>query len=110
MKGLRILVAMDMRSYREVLAETFREFLPDTQVFEAEPEDLDRDVDRLQPDVVICSKVTDLVEAGVPNWIELYPGHGMESIVSIGGERRVFERIQLADLFSIFDQLEMLPQ
>lgn len=97
---------MDMRSYNEALAETFREFLPQTQVFEAKPEDLDHETDRLHPDVVVCSRATDLVAAGVPNWIELYPGHGMESIASIGGERRTFESIQLADLFSIFDQLE----
>lgn len=99
-----------MRSYREALAETFREFFPTMQVFEVAPEDLDAEIDRLHPDVVVCSKTTDLLEAGVPNWIELYPGHGMESIASIGGKRTTFASIDLADLFSIFDQLEMLPR
>lgn len=110
MKGQRVLVAIDLRSYREALAETFREFIPRTQVFEAEPVDLDLELERLRPDVVICSEVTDLVEAGVPNWVELYPGGGVESVASIGGKRTIFESIQLADLFSIFDQLDMLPQ
>lgn len=100
---------MDMLCYREALAETFREFFPESEVYEAEPDDLDREVDRLHPDVVICSKTTDLVEAGVPNWIELYPGHGMESIASIGGRRKTFASIQLSDLFSVFDQLQTLP-
>lgn len=95
-----------MRSYREAISESFREFFPETEVFEAQPENLEREVRRLQPEVVICSKTTDIVEALVPNWIELYPDDGLESTASIGGERTTFASIQLSELFSIFGQAE----
>jgi hypothetical protein len=103
MNRSRVLVACHLRSYREAIAAAFRVLRPDIEVFEAEEEDLDREVGRLDPDLVVCSQLTARVEARTPNWVELYPRCGSLSVVNVGGERSTIEEIQLSDLLSIVD-------
>lgn len=104
MNGKRVLVACELRSYREAIATAFRALRPGVEVFEAEEEDLDREVGRLDPDLVVCSRLTALVEDRAPSWVELYPGSGSHSVVSVRGERSTIEEIQLSDLLSIVDR------
>ena len=103
MDGTRILVACELQSYRQALAAALRELRPDVEVFEAGKEDLDQEVERLGPHLVVCSKLTARVEDRAPSWIELYPNHGTRSVVSVLGERSTVEEIQLSDLLSIID-------
>ncbi len=42
----------------------------------------------------------------VPIWVNLYPGYGARSIVSVDGRREEFAQIQLADLLSVVDRAE----
>jgi hypothetical protein len=101
MDARRILVANELTSYRQTIAVVIRDLHPNVEVFEAEPETLDREVARLRPDLVICSRVTSLVRDMVPNWVELYPDCEPFSTLCIGGERRALEDIQLSDLLSL---------
>jgi hypothetical protein len=103
MNGARVLVACELKSYREAIASAFRVLRPGVEVFEAEEEHLDREVERLDPDLVVCSRLSGRVEARAPNWVELYPGCGSRSVVSLRGERSTIEEIQLSDLLSIVD-------
>jgi hypothetical protein len=103
MNGARVLVACELKSYREAIASAFRVLRPDVEVFEVEEEDLDREVERLAPDLVVCSRLSERVKGRVPNWVELYPGFGSRSVVSLRGERSTFEEIELSDLLSIVD-------
>jgi hypothetical protein len=104
MNGARVLVACELKSYREAIAAAFRLLRPNVEVFEAEAEDLDREVGRLSPDLVVCSRLTAWVENRVPNWVQLYLGYGPHSIVSVRGERSTIEEIQLSDLLSMIDE------
>ena len=54
--------------------------------------------------MVICSEATDTVRSEVPVWVELYPGHGSRSLVSIEGRYEEYEDIQLPDLLAILDR------
>ena len=109
MDGARILVACELKSYRESIASAFRVLRPGVEVFEIEEEDLDREVERLAPDLVVCSRLSQRVEVRVPNWVELYPGCGSRSVVSQRGERSTFEEIELSDLLSIVDSTGSAP-
>jgi hypothetical protein len=104
MNGTRVLVACELQSYRQVFVATFRELGPDVEVFEAEEEDLDREVERLDPDLVVCSRLTARVEDHAPSWVELYPGSEAYSVISVLGELSTVEEIQLSDLLSIIDR------
>ncbi len=109
MSGTRVLVASELQSYRQALASAFRGLRPDVEVFEAEEEDLDREVERLGPDLVVCSRRTPRIEDRAPSWVELYPNHGAHSVVSVLGERSTVEEIQLSDLLSIIDRTQRAP-
>jgi hypothetical protein len=97
----RILVANELTSYRESIAIVFRELHPNAEVLEVHPETLDLEVARLGPDLVICSRVTAVVEQRAANWIELYPECRPFSTFCIDGERKVMEDVQLSDLLSV---------
>ena len=105
MKTIRhILIANQLASYRESIAMVFRLSLPDLDVYEAESADLNREVVRLRPELVICSRVTPLVEERVPNWIELYPDCEKDSTFHVAGERSTTEQVELSDLLAVVDQ------
>ena len=97
----RILVANELTSYRQTITIVFRELHPNVEVLEVHPDTLDLEVARLGPDLVICSRVTAVVEERVANWIELYPECGSFSTFCIGGKRKAMADVQLSDLLSV---------
>ena len=105
MKAIRhILVANELASYRESIAAVLGASLPEVEVLEADSADLNREVLRLRPDLVICSRVTPLVEERVPNWVELYPDCVPHSTFCVEGERSTKEQVDLADLLAVADR------
>lgn len=106
----RILISNELQSYREALAEAFRASYPDLDVFEAEPHDIDRKVERIRPDLLVCSHVTPVVKRNVPVWVELYPECAPVSVVSVSGRRREIENIELPDLLSLAEQAKSLAR
>jgi len=101
---LRVLLANEPRSYRESIAAVFRQLRPGLQVKVVEPDALDSSVALFDPDVVICSRVTETVIERVPVWVELYPEHAAQSVASEGGRRTEYAEIQLDDLLGILDR------
>ncbi len=102
----RILVANDLLSYREAVAEVFRQLRPECEVFEVEVVNLNREILRLYPDLVICTQATSLVRERIFNWIELYPDCAPYSIVCLERQCSQIEDIQLTDLLSVVDRIE----
>ena len=110
MGELRILLTNEPRSYREAIAGAIRALKPNTEVFVAGSEELDAEVKRLSPQLVVCSRATPTVELRSLVWVELYPGHGSISTVSIDGERSTVVGIELGDLLSTVDRAENLTK
>ena len=101
MGARRILVANEFTSYRQSLAIAIRDLHPHVEVFESESWDMDREVARLGPDLVICSRVTHTVKLMVANWVELYPDRKPYSTFYVGGKRRAQRDVQLSDLLAL---------
>lgn len=99
-----VLVANELASYRESIAAVLRFSFPNLEVFEANSADLNREVLRVRPELVICSRVTSLVKDRVPNWVELYPECELLSTFCLDGECFVKEQVDLSDLLSIVDR------
>lgn len=97
----RVLVANELTSYRQTIAMVLRDLCPSVEVFEADPVSLDREVLRVGPDLVICSRVTPVVRGLVASWIELYPERGPFSTFCIRGEPLEVRDVQLSDLLSL---------
>jgi hypothetical protein len=110
MSGLRILLANEPRSYRETLAAAFRILKPNTDVLVVDPDELDAEVERLSPHLVICSRATLTVKARSLAWVELYSEHGSVSVVSVGGERSTVAGIGLGDLLMVIERTETLAR
>lgn len=102
----RILVAHELTCYREAIAGALRDMRPDVEVYETEVARLDREVRWLLPDMVVSSKVTDLVESRIPVWVELYQDCEPASVVSVRGERFSVEDMQLSDLALLIDHVD----
>jgi hypothetical protein len=106
MRVKRVLMANELASYRQTIALVLRELRPDVEVIEADSGNLNQQVLRMSPDLVICSRVTSLVRDRVPNWVELYPECQPISTFCIGGERSTLDDVQLSDLLSLIDRME----
>lgn len=102
------MVTNEPLAYREVICAALRELRPHVEVACAEPDDLDREFSRLGPRLVVCSRVTALVEREAAAWIELYPGHDSRVVVSLGGERSTFDDVDFDALLSALDRAERL--
>ena len=104
MRKVRVLLTNEPRSYREAIALALEAVRPNAEVVTADPEDLDGKVRGFGPRLVICSRVSPLVEAEVPVWVELYTEHGPDSVVSVGGRRSTVAGMDLKDLIGVFDR------
>jgi hypothetical protein len=87
MSKLLVVMANEPRSYREAIAAALQTLEPNVGVVVVEPGTLDLEIERLAPQLVICSRLTHAVETGSLAWGELYPEHDSLERVSIGGER-----------------------
>ena len=103
-----VLMANEPRAYREGIAAVISQLRPEVEIETVEPSALDASIERFAPDMVICSKATDALKAGVRVWVELYPENAAYSVASIGGRRMEYTEIQLPDLLSIVDKAEEL--
>lgn len=102
-RKVQVLLALELRYYRDTLAEALRMLHPEVKVTTAKMDDLTSSIRRLAPDIVICSEATEAVR-NVPVWVELYPEHGTRSVVSTHGRREKYDKIEFSDLLSIVDQ------
>jgi hypothetical protein len=101
---MRVMVANEPRAYREAFAGALRALRPNAEIIEAAPEDLDRQVKRLHPDLVLCTYVTPTVEKMVYNWILIYPEDDPSMMVFTRGELSTFNNFDLEDLISLVDR------
>jgi hypothetical protein len=110
MDRLRIIVANEPRSYRDSISGALRILRPIAEVFGADPANLDREMARLAPHLVICSHLTPTVEGGVPCWLELYPGGSPSVTVGLNGERTELPEFDFECLLAVVDRAEILHE
>lgn len=104
---MRVIVATEPLSYREVIADTIRELRPAAEVISVEPEVLDEAIVRLQPQVVLCSHLTTTVVVRSPAWIVLYPDGQRLTVTGIDGRYTTATDLQLEQLLAVIDQAEL---
>lgn len=101
---MRVLVANDPLAYREVISASIRELRPSVVVCSMDPIHLDEEFLRLVPGLVVCSRATALIEKRAFAWVELYPEHTSGAVVSLAGEKMVFDSMPFDVLLSILDE------
>jgi hypothetical protein len=110
-KKMRALIANDPRVYRELIADALLRLRPLVEVSTAEPAELDREVERLRPHLVISNRTNAGVPTGCLTWVVLYPDEeDRAEIGGAGGHTALVTGIRVADLLSIMDETELLRQ
>ncbi len=107
---LRVLVANEPRTNREVLTAALRKLRPHIEVIAAEPHELDGSVLRLRPHLVVCSRLTEAVRDHAPSWILLYPGGDSLVVLHIAGEHETAPDLDLDGFLAVIDRTEALLQ
>lgn len=107
METMRVLVANEMCAYREVIAEVFQELRPHFEVRCVEPDDLDEEITRHRPHLVVCSRFTEAMHSLLA-WIMLYPDGENQAVVSTAGERVSIANVGFDHLLSTLDKTELL--
>ena len=68
---MRVLLANEPRSHREVFAGALRALRPHLEVITVKPDALEGEAPRLRPDAVVCSRVTPGLETATGRWMEV---------------------------------------
>ena len=96
----------DYRVYRETIAAGLRILRPHAEVKSVSLEAFEEDLERFDPQIVICSSHKDLESNGSRTWIELSLDPTQPTKISAGG--RYLERTNpsLRELLEIIDESE----
>ena len=105
---MRVLMAIEPRSYREVIGTAIRGLRPHLEVAIVEPDALELEVAHLDPGLVICSRPNTVTANGRLAWIEFRPYAQPAARVYVGGRRFELEEVELEDLLSVVDEAERL--
>jgi len=106
MSGIDVLVGNNLPLYREVLVSTFRAMRPDLAVESVSDHELDAEVIRLRPWLVICSAVSQTIRDLCPARILLFPGERDEAVVTVAGVDRVLPHAGIGDLLAILADVQ----
>lgn len=107
---MNILVAIEPRSYREVIGEAIGGLRPQHKVTIVAPNSLRPTMDRLIPEVVISNRADSVSVDGTLAWVEFHPYARPEARVSLKGLRRELEEVDLEDLLAIVDEVGELSR
>lgn len=105
---MRVLIAIEPRSYREVIGLAIQELRPHVRVEVLEPGALRREVMRDEPDLVLCSQPSAPFSGRRTAWIEFDPYAGSTVTISWGDSKSEIETVDLYDLVSFVDETERL--
>jgi hypothetical protein len=107
---MRLIVAIEPRSYRQVIGRTLRSLRPHVEVDILEPGTLGTGIRHLDPELVFANQPDTFGPEGEPTrrsaWVEFRPYEEPPARVCLAGRRWVLEDVELADLLSILDQTE----
>lgn len=101
-----VVLANEPRAYRETIAVALGMLCPNATIYIAEPERLDEFVREYQPQIVLCSELTDTVRALVPTWAVLYPDGAGEALLQIDGRETTWPEIELNGLVCLINMTD----
>ena len=110
MVDLRVLVANEPRAYRDAIAAALQELRPNVAVIPVEPHGLDGEIARLDPHLVVCSRLTEAVQARPLAWVMLYPDGEPWAVMSIAGQHMLVTGIEFQALLAVLDHTAQLAQ
>lgn len=110
MARTRVLVAHgdEYHAYREVIAAGLRALRPHAVVATCTPDELDAELERFGPHVVVCGVPGRPDPGHTPVWVERPPEVGRPARVRVGDRRREAPGLTLEGLLRVVDEAEAL--
>ena len=107
---MRVLIAYEERYhiYGDAVEDALRHRRPRVSVMRVPLEDLEDQLERFVPHLVVCSRPNTVDRGGVGAWIELSPEPAEPSRFCIGGEQSEAVNPQLVGLLKVVDEVEEL--
>ena len=104
---MRILIAIEPRSYGQVIGNAVEKLRPHLKVVVVEPEDLVSEAERLQPEMLFSHlKGSEMPTHHVGAWVALSVEPDIPSVTSVDGSLKEIENIDLDGLLAIVDEAE----
>ena len=111
---VRIMVAVNPRIYREVLALSLHQHRPNAEVLLCPPEVLDQETERFEPHLVVLDDndgAAPNMLSGILYRVEILRGASMDARISVDGHAREVKDIYTEDLLAVVDEAEkMIPE
>jgi hypothetical protein len=104
-----VLIAIEPRSYRQVIGRTIQALRPHIEVVVLDPDTLGAGVARLEPELVFANRPASSSSGG-PAWVEFRPYEEPPARVRLAGRTWELEAVELSDLLSIVDEAEGLSR
>ncbi len=105
---MQVIISIEPRSYRQVIAEAIRTLRPHIEVVVLEPDTLRAGVTRLDPDLVFANQPETFAPDGRSAWVEFRPYEEPPARICLGGRRWELEVVELDDLLWLVDHTEEL--
>jgi hypothetical protein len=105
MTDVRIVFSNQPLSYREAMANVVRALRPEADVTQCDPQNLETEIARVQPQLVICSDLADSIRSRLLAWVMLYPDGQDLATYSIAGRERQLVGIDLSGVLSLVDDV-----
>jgi hypothetical protein len=102
---IRVLVAFedDYRAYRETIVAVLRVLRPGAEVESTTPEALEDELERFNPQVVICSRRNEVETNGSRIWIELPLNPTQPTKISVGGRYSELTNPTVEELLEVIE-------
>jgi len=100
-----ILVANEPQTYREALTLAMRLERPALDVRAVDPVDLDREVARCHPALVVCSALSSTIEQQSGTWVLLYPEGARLAVVSGDNDPTVTSDLDLPSILALVERV-----
>ena len=109
---VRVLVALedDYRSYREVIAAGIHMLRPRTEVETAPIGKLEEQIERFDPQLVVCSRPNTLASRRCAAWVELPLDPTRPSKICVAGRYSKRSNPAIDALIAVIDEVEQLLQ
>jgi hypothetical protein len=106
MTPIRVLVANEPSYYREVIAAGLSHLRPRLEVVTIDPAELDVAIIREAPQIVICSRLTGVVQSHASSWLLLYPDGANVGHMNVAGVAITIENVDFDDVLTLVDETE----
>ena len=105
---MRMLIAITPAMYQQILTLFVKERRPSIEVETTDLANLNPEVERFGPDLVICHEASTEVRKRVFAWIEIRYTNGLDAIMSLKGKETRIGDIDIEDLLAALDETEIL--